>query len=161
MSDVQVITTPSLEGRRRAFVLAEDRIGHYPKFRTFFANIFDLDRIGLREPGYLAATSGTEYMLVFVGRSGEPFPAGVEIYVLIPALEPLDEGLVDRDLWEILRWMIGGVGGDWTVGDLEATGRLYRIPAATGGTDSLPSTHEMASDRPPERTGIRTADRTK
>jgi hypothetical protein len=88
--------------RRRAFVLAEDRIGHYPEFCTFFANVFNLDRVGLQEPGYVAAPSGTEYVLVFIGRSGEPFPAGVEIYALVPALEPLDEEAVDRDLWEIL-----------------------------------------------------------
>ena len=138
MSDVNVITIPSLEGKRRALVLVEDRIGHYPEFRAFFANIFDLDRVGLREPGYLAAPSGTEYALVFIGRSGEPFPAGVEVHSLVPALEPLDEELVDRDLWEILRWMICGVGGDWTVADLEATGRLYRLPATLGGTASPP-----------------------
>ena len=128
MSAVKVITTPSLEGKRRAFVLAEDRIGHYPEFRSFFADAFDLGRVGLAEPGYLAAPSGTEYALVFIGRSGEPFPAGVEIYVLVPALEPLDEEAVDRDLWEILRWMIRGVGGAWTLADLAATGRLFRLP---------------------------------
>lgn len=138
MSEVRVITTPSLEGKRRALVLVEDRIGHNPEFRTFFANVFDLHRVGLREPGYLAAPSGTEYALVFVGRSGEPFPTGVEIHALVRALEPLDEELVDRDLWEILRWMIRGVGGAWTVADLEATGRLYRVPAAIDGTASLP-----------------------
>jgi hypothetical protein len=132
MSEVRVIATPSLESRRRAFILAEDRIGHYPEFRTFFADIFDLDRVGLREPGYLAAPSGTEYALVFIGRSGEPFPAGVEIYALVPALEPLDEQAVDRDLWAILRWMLRGVGGVWTLADLDAAGRLFRIPAAMG-----------------------------
>jgi hypothetical protein len=132
MAGVRVITTPSLEGKRRAFLLAEDRIGHYPEFRAFFADIFDLGRVGVREPGYLAAPSGTDYALVFVGRSGEPFPAGVEIHALVPALEPLDEKAVDRDLWEILRWMIGGVGGPWTVADLDTTGRLYRIPASIG-----------------------------
>jgi hypothetical protein len=130
MTAVKVITTPSLDGKRRALVLAEDRIGHYPEFRTFFADVFDLDRIALREPGYLCAPSGTEYALVFIGRSGEAFPAGVEIYALVPALEPLDEKSVDRDLWEILRWMISGVGGAWTLADLDATGRLYRLPAA-------------------------------
>jgi hypothetical protein len=132
MSEVRVIATPSLESRRRAFILAEDRIGHYPEFRTFFADIFDLDRVGLREPGYLAAPSGTEYALVFIGRSGEPFPAGVEIYALVPAVEPLDEQAVDRDLWAILRWMLRGVGGVWTLADLDAAGRLFRIPAAMG-----------------------------
>src|SRR5215469_17253793 len=61
------------------------------EFRTFFANVFNLERVGLHEPGYVAAPSGTEYVLVFIGRSGEPFPTGVEIYALVPALEPLDE----------------------------------------------------------------------
>jgi hypothetical protein len=132
MSTVRVIKTPSLEGKRRAFVLAEDRIGHYSEFRTFFADLFALDEVGLREPGYLAAPTGMEYALVFIGRSGEPFPAGIEIHALVPALEPLDEDAVDRDVWEILRWMISAVGGAWTLADLDATGRLYRIPAARG-----------------------------
>jgi hypothetical protein len=127
MTSVKVITVPSVEGKRRAFVLAEDRIGHYPEFRAFFANIFDLERVGLREPGYVAAPSGAEYELVFIGRSGEPFPAGVEIYALVPALEPLDEDAVDRDLWGFLRWMVEGVGGAWTLVDLDATGRLFQI----------------------------------
>jgi hypothetical protein len=130
VSEVKTIAPPTLDGLRRAFVLAEDRIGHYPEFRRFFAETFDLDRTGLKQPGYVAAPSGTGYALVFIGRSGEPFPAGVEIHALVPALEPLDEAVVDRDLWAILRWMIAGVGGDWTVRDLKATGRLYRVPAA-------------------------------
>jgi hypothetical protein len=130
MTDVTVIAPPRLDGTRRALVLAEDRIGHYPEFRRFFADTFDLDRAGLARPGYVAAPSGGCYALVFIGRSGEPFPAGVEIHALVDALEPLDESVVDRDLWAILRWMIAGVGGDWTVRDLEATGRLYRVPAA-------------------------------
>jgi hypothetical protein len=130
MTDVTVIAPPKLDGLRRALVLIEDRIGHYPEFRRFFADTFELDRRGLSEPGYVAAPSGSCYALVFIGRSGEPFPAGVEIHALVPALEPIDEALVDRDLWAILAWMIAGVGGDWTVRDLEATGRLYRTPAA-------------------------------
>ena len=130
MADVEIITQPPLDGLRRAFVLAEDRIGHYAEFRQFFAQSFDLARKGLAEPGYARAPSGLAYALMFIGRSGEPFPAGVEIYALVPALEPLDEAVVDRDLWAILRWMIAGVGGDWTVRDLDATGRLYRVPAA-------------------------------
>jgi hypothetical protein len=130
MTDVTVTAPPKLDGLRRALVLAEDRVGHYPEFCRFFADTFDLDHRGLSEPGYVTAPSGTCYALVFVGRSGEPFPAGVEIHALVPALEPLDEAAVDRDLWALLHWMIAGVGGDWTVQDLEATGRLYRVPAA-------------------------------
>lgn len=125
-----IIAPPSLIGMRLAFVLAEDRLGHYPEFRDFFVRSFDLGRVGLSRPGYMRAPSGTAYALVFIGRSGEAFPSGVEIHAIVPALEPLDEAQVDQDLWAFLRWLVAGVGGDWTVEALEATGRLFRIPAA-------------------------------
>ncbi|HXN44484.1 MAG TPA: hypothetical protein VN917_09590 [Xanthobacteraceae bacterium] len=131
MSRVEVGTQPELFGKRRALVLVEDRIGHYPEFRDFFRRTFDLDRRGLAEPGYVRAPSGLTYALVFIGRSGEPFPAGVEIHALVPELEPIDDDVIDRDLWAILCWMIEGVGGDWNVHDLAATARLLRIPAAS------------------------------
>jgi hypothetical protein len=132
MTTVRIVAEPDLADTRRAFVLAEHRIGHYPEFRSFFARAFDLDRIGLTRPGHVAAPSGLTYSLVFIGRSGEAFPAGIEIYAIVPALEPLDAEAVDRDLWAIMRWMIAGVGGDWTIDDLDATGRLYKLPAAAG-----------------------------
>src|SRR5262249_44106534 len=50
---VTVIARPTLQDRRLALVLAEDRIGHYPEFRRFFSRVFDLDRVGLAEPGYV------------------------------------------------------------------------------------------------------------
>jgi hypothetical protein len=131
MAEVTVINGPATEGSRRALVLTEDRLGHYPEFRVFFVRTFDLDRVGLSEPGFVQAPSGLAYALVFIGRSGEPFPAGIEIYAIVPALEPLDDEVIDRDLWAILGWMIDGVGPPWTVEGLQATGRLYRIPAAT------------------------------
>jgi hypothetical protein len=129
---VAVIEPVDLSGMRRSLVLVEDRVGHYPEFRRFFERTFALDRVGLGRPGYVTSSSGGLYELVFVGRSGEPFPAGVEINALAPGLEPLDEDTVDRDLWAILRWTIDGVGAPWTVADLDATGRLYRLPAAKG-----------------------------
>ena len=95
---------------RLAFVLAEDRLGHYSEFRAFFVRTFDLDRVGLAGPGYVRAPSGTVYAA---------------------ALEPIDETVVDGDLWSILRWMIEGVGGEWTTDAMTATGRLFRIPVST------------------------------
>jgi len=133
MTGVGVIAPPSLDGMRLGFVLAEDRLGHYGEFRDFFVRTFDLDRIGLSRPGFLRAPSGVTYALVFIGRSGDAFPSGVEIHAVVPALEPLEEAAVDRDLWAILRWIVGGVGGAWTVEALEATGQLFRIPAAVEG----------------------------
>jgi hypothetical protein len=130
---VNVVAAPDLAGKRRVPVLIEDRVGHYPEFREFFDRTFELRAIGLTRPGYIAASSQHVYELVFVGRSGEPFPCGVEINALVDGLEPLDEAVVDRDVWAILRWMIAGVGSPWSVTDLDATGRLYRLPAAQGG----------------------------
>ena len=130
MTEVAVIAKPDLQGKRLSFALAEDRVAHYPEFRDFFARTFDLDRRGLAEPGFVRAPSGTAYAFIFIGRSGEPFPSGVEIHAMVDALEPLDGTILDRDLWSILRWMIGGVGAPWTVEDFDQTGRLYRVPAA-------------------------------
>jgi hypothetical protein len=70
------------------------------------------------------------YALVFIGRSGEPFPDGIEIYALPDALEPLNDPDVDADMWALLGWMIAGVGGEWRVEDLDATGRLYQLSMA-------------------------------
>ena len=130
MTEVAVIAKPDLQGKRLSFTLAEDRVAHYPEFRDFFVRTFDLDRKGLAEPGFVRAPSGITYALVFIGRSGEPFPSGVEIHAIVDALEPLEGTILDRDLWSILRWMVGGVGAPWTVEDFDRTGRLYRVPAA-------------------------------
>jgi len=130
MTAVTVVTKPDLSGKGLAFALAEDRLGHYAEFRAYFVRIFNLDQIGLAEPGFVRAPSGLTYSLVFIGRSGEPFPSGVEVYAIVDALEPIDDSVLDSDLWAILSWMIEGVGAPWTRHDLDETGRLYRIPAA-------------------------------
>jgi hypothetical protein len=127
---VTVVSKPDLAGTRLEFALAEDRIGHYPEFRDFFVRTFDLDRVGLSEPGYVRAPSGLTYALVFIGRSGEAFPSGLEIYAVVEALEPVDSDALDADLWAILSWTIAGVGLPWTLDDLNATGRLYQVPSA-------------------------------
>jgi hypothetical protein len=67
-----------------------------------------------------------------MGRRGEPFPSSVEISAVVDALKPVEGDVPDRDLWAILQWMIAGVGGAWTVDDLDRTGKLYRVPAAAG-----------------------------
>jgi hypothetical protein len=133
MTEVAPIKMPSLDGKRLSFALAEDRLAHYSEFRDFFVRTFDLDRKGLSEPGFVRALSGNAYAFIFIGRSGAPFPSGLEIYAVVDAIEPIDGDVLDRDLWSILRWMIGGVGAPWTVEDLDRTGRLYRVPAAPSG----------------------------
>jgi hypothetical protein len=43
-------------------------------------------------------------------------------------LEPLSDTELDIDLWALIRWMIEGIGGEWRVEDLDATGWLYQLP---------------------------------
>jgi len=114
MAEVTVINGPATEGSRRALVLTEDRLGHYPEFRVFFVRTFDLDRVGLSEPGFVQAPSGLAYALVFIGRSGEPFPAGIEVYAIVPALEPLGDSWLDD------RWRGAAVDRGRTAGDRAA-----------------------------------------
>jgi hypothetical protein len=129
MTQVEIVREPDLKGKRKALVLTEDRVGHYPEFREFFLRRFSLEGPSrLARPGYILAPSGTVYALAFIGRSGEPFPDGVEVYAIVDALEPLDEASLDSDLWAILRWIIEGVGGEWKVEDFDATGSLYQLP---------------------------------
>ena len=69
---------------------------------------------------------GRVYELIFIGRSGRPFPAAVEIAALVPGLEPMDTDQTDKDLWAIAEWLIQGVGEPWTVAALRTTGQIFR-----------------------------------
>ena len=120
-------------GHRVVQLLGEHDVAHYPEFRTFLSTAFALADDPLGQPGLLRVDD-RYYELTFVGRSGRPFPAGVEIGALVPGLEPLDDTAADHDLWAILRWLVDGVGGDWSADALDTTGRIYRINAADART---------------------------
>ena len=64
-------------------LLTDPDIGHYPEFAAFLAATFDLAQKQLDAPGLLDV-DGRIYELIFIGRSGRPFPAGVEIAALVP-----------------------------------------------------------------------------
>jgi hypothetical protein len=55
MTEITVIEKTDLDSKRLAFGLVEDRIGHYPEFRDFFARTFGLEHKGLAEPGFVRA----------------------------------------------------------------------------------------------------------
>lgn len=132
MTAVPIVEPPGNRpaDHRAVPLLAEPELGHYPEFREFLADAFGLADDPMAAPGLLSV-GDRAYELVFIGRSGRPFPAGVEIHALVPGLEPLDEQVADRDLWAILEWLVGGVGGEWTVDSLRTTGRIYRVPAVS------------------------------
>lgn len=117
-------------GHRAVPLLTEPALGHYPEFRTFVVEAFGIEtgRIG---PSGLLRVGDRFYEVVLLGRSGQEYPVGLEIHALVPGLEPLDEQVADTDLWAILRWLVEGVGGEWSIDALETTGRIYRIPAVT------------------------------
>ena len=122
-----------LAGYRRELVLTETRLDHYDEFRQFFRRELNLSPqdVDGRENLFFRGESGRIYELIFVGKTGRLYPAGLEILLLVEDIDPLPpEDEIDRDLWEFLRWMIGGVGGEWTLSALESTGYLYRVPFA-------------------------------
>jgi hypothetical protein len=58
MTEIEVVENPGISGKRKALVLTEDRVGHYPEFRDFFVRRFALDANGLSRSGYVRAPSG-------------------------------------------------------------------------------------------------------
>jgi hypothetical protein len=67
MTAIQIIENPTPQGKRRALVLTEDRVGHYAEFREFIVREFSLATNRLSRPGYVRASSGIIYALVFLG----------------------------------------------------------------------------------------------
>ena len=76
MAAVAVIARPAAEGTRQALVLTEDRLGHYPEFRDFFVRTFDLDRVGLSEPGFVQRAFGRRLRFGVRGAKRRAVPLG-------------------------------------------------------------------------------------
>ena len=113
-------------GFRSVPVLTDPEVAHYPEFKDFLTETFELDKDPLGAPGILEV-DGRYYELIFVGRSGQPFPAAIEIAALVEGLEPMDTEQTDKDLWKIMEWLVQGVGGRWTIEALRTTGKIYRV----------------------------------
>ena len=117
---------------RTAFLLVEERLGHYPGFREAVIEAFKLTPAHADggPAGYFRAASGREYQVVFLSRSGQRFPSGLEIHALVPGFDPIDIDGADEDVWRFLEWLVPRVGGEWTLEALKSTGKVYRIPWA-------------------------------
>ncbi len=114
------------DNTRSVPVLSDPNVGHYPEFAEFLRDTFDLAVDPFKPPGLLDV-GGRVYELVFIGRSGQRFPAAIEIAALVPGLEPMDTDQTDRDLWAIVEWLFEGVGEPWSVEALRTTGKIYRV----------------------------------
>ena len=124
MSVKKVTERPS--GCRRVPVLTDPEVAHYPEFKDLLVQTFGLDEAPFGPPGLLDI-NGHYYELIFIGRSGQEFPAAIEIAALVKGLEPMDTRQVDKDLWEMMEWLVEGVGGRWTIEALRTTGKIYRV----------------------------------
>ena len=134
MSIEIIATADDLRTRefRTVFVIVEERLGHYAGFREAFVEAFGLtpEHADGGDPGYFRAASGREYQIVFLSRSGQRFPSGIEIHALVARFDPVEPEALDEDVWRFLEWLIPRVGGEWTLEHLKATGRVYKIPWA-------------------------------
>jgi len=124
MTVTRTLTRPS--GVRTVPLLVEPDVGHYPEFAAYLADVFSLSENPLGAPGLLQV-EGRVYELTFVGRSGQPFPAGVEVSALVDGLEPLDVELADQDLWAILEWLVRGVGEPWDVDEMKTASEIFGV----------------------------------
>ena len=127
---IKILEAPpaALDMTRRELLLVEPQLGQVDAFRNFFRERFALDALGLSRPAYVLTRGGRWLELIFVGRSGEPFPSGVEIHARVPDLEPLDTAAAETDLAEFMQWMFDGVGPPWSGEAWRETARLYRLP---------------------------------
>jgi hypothetical protein len=125
-ASVEIITARPPQ-HRAVPLIAEHQLDHYPEYRDYLRTTFDLDADPFGPPP-IVAVNQRAYELTFVGRSGRPFPTGLRIAALVPGLEPLDDDVIDNDLWTILQWLVNGVGHEWTNDALTTTGQIYRIP---------------------------------
>lgn len=110
---VTIVAAPAGAAPQPSPLMTEHQLGAYPEFQAFFRRGFDLDTVGLSQPGCVRADSGSLYLLVFLGRSGEAFPSGLEIHPLASGSGSIDAETADRDLSAILQWTIEGSKADW------------------------------------------------
>jgi len=119
-------TTQRPSDTRSVPVLTDPEVGHYPEFAAFLSDTFELADKPLEAPGLLDV-DGRVYELIFIGRSGRPFPAAIEIAALVPGLEPMNTDQTDKDLWAIMEWLIEGVGEPWSLEALRTTADVFRV----------------------------------
>lgn len=128
MSAIVTVLAEVPPGLRSVPLLVEPELGHYPEFTRFFAIRFGLDDDPFGPPA-VVAVDGRFYELTFLGRSGRPFPSGLEVAALVVDLEPLDVEAADRDLYTLVCWILDGVGPPWSAEAFARTADIFRIPA--------------------------------
>lgn len=103
---VTIVAPPAKQATLSTPLMTEHNLADYPELQDFFGRAFHLDTVGLSQPGCVCVDPGERYLLVFLGRSGESFPSGVEIHPVTTAVGRSGTERAARDLSAILQWII-------------------------------------------------------
>jgi len=97
----------SLENHRRELVLVEEVLRQRVDFWEEIRRQFKLSDRLPRDRYLHRAPSGGLYDVVFIGRTDEPFPSGMEFWYLAEGFEPLPpKATIDADLWDFARNLV-------------------------------------------------------
>lgn len=99
-----------LENHRRELVMVEEVLRQRTEFWDEIRRQFALSDRLPRERYLHRAPSGGLYDIVFIGRTDEPFPSGMEFWYLAEGFESLPpRATIDADLWAFARDLVAAV----------------------------------------------------
>ena len=102
--------TLDLENHRRELVMVEEVLRQSAEYWEEVRRQFELDDNLTRNRYLYRAPSGGLYDIVFVGRTDEPFPSGMEFWYLADGFDQLPPGsTINADLWDLVRDLVAGV----------------------------------------------------
>lgn len=102
--------TLDLENHRRELVMVEEVLRQTTEYWEEVRRQFELDDNLTRNRYLYRAPSGGLYDIVFVGRTDEPFPSGMEFWYLADGFDQLPPGsTINADLWDLVRDLVAGV----------------------------------------------------
>jgi len=99
-----------LENHRRELVMVEEVLRQRTEFWDEIRRRFALTDQLTRERYLYRAPSGGLYELIFLGRTDEPFPSGMEFWYLADGFERLPPpATINGDLWDFTRDLVAAV----------------------------------------------------
>lgn len=102
--------TLDLENHRRELVMVEEVLRQTAEYWEEVRRQFELDDNLTRNRYLYRAPSGGLYDIVFVGRTDEPFPSGMEFWYLADGFDQLPpRSTINADLWDLVRDLVAGV----------------------------------------------------
>ena len=103
-------STLHLENHRRELVMVEEVLRQRLEFWEEIRRQFSLNDQLPRHRYLYRAPSGGLYDIVFIGRTDEPFPSGMEFWYLAEGFSQLPpRSTIDADLWTFAKDLVAAV----------------------------------------------------